>query len=289
MGQGMVFCDDPVAPWCAIASEDVCTQMDCDDDPQQVTEYALQIVGALRTAEVKIDRQPNYLQRQESITDRMRSILVDWLVEVHQKYKLRLVTLFLGVTLIDRYLAHVAVPISRRDLQLVGMGCMLVAAKFEEETPPSIADFVYIAANTYNAQEVLDMEVSILTTLDFRVACPTPANFLDDFAVASRCSEVQRQVAQYVLELAILDIRWLCFAPSQLAAAAVRLSNELDRGGQQHCDEFVAQRAPCHEESLKECVEWLRGIIKAAPTNPLQAIRKKYSSPRHLSVGRMPF
>jgi len=39
----------------------------------------------------------------------MRSILVDWLIQVHLKFRLQESTLFLTVNLIDRYLEKVKV------------------------------------------------------------------------------------------------------------------------------------------------------------------------------------
>ncbi len=55
---------------------------------------------------------------QADINEKMRAILVDWLVEVHLKFKLMPETLFLTVNLIDRFLE--AKPVTRRNLQLVG-------------------------------------------------------------------------------------------------------------------------------------------------------------------------
>ncbi len=54
---------------------------------------------------------------QADINEKMRAILVDWLVEVHLKFKLMPETLYLTVNLIDRYLE--AKPVTRRNLQLV--------------------------------------------------------------------------------------------------------------------------------------------------------------------------
>ncbi len=44
---------------------------------------------------------------QNDINEKMRAILIDWLIEVHLKFKLLPETLFLTVNLIDRYLEKV--------------------------------------------------------------------------------------------------------------------------------------------------------------------------------------
>jgi hypothetical protein len=83
------------------------------------------------------------MAQQADINERMRSILVDWLVDVHLKFKLRTETLFLTVHIIDRYLAKEQT--TRNKLQLVGCTAMLIAAKYEEIYAPEVRDFVYIS------------------------------------------------------------------------------------------------------------------------------------------------
>ena len=103
---------------------------------------------------------------QQDVNNSMRSILVDWLVEVAQEYKLVSETLFLAINYIDRFLSSEVAP--RRKLQLVGITCMLVAAKYEEIYAPQIEDFCYITDNTYTRDEVLAMEQQV-TQL---ITCP---------------------------------------------------------------------------------------------------------------------
>ena len=74
------------------------------------------------------------MDRQPDVNEKMRQILVDWLVEVHLNFKLSPETLFLTVRLLDRYLA--VKTVKRSKLQLAGVTCMLLAAKFEEIYAP---------------------------------------------------------------------------------------------------------------------------------------------------------
>ena len=64
----------------------------------------------------------------------MRSILVDWLVDVHFMMKLQGPTLWLTISLLDRALAKITVP--RTKLQLVGVAALSLACKMEEITLP---------------------------------------------------------------------------------------------------------------------------------------------------------
>ena len=92
------------------------------------------------------------MRKQPDITHAMRSILVDWMVEVIDEFHLDPQTLFLAVSYADRYLSRMSVM--RSKLQLLGTACMYVSAKFEEIYPPDIGEFSYITDDTYNKKQV---------------------------------------------------------------------------------------------------------------------------------------
>lgn len=92
----------------------------------------------------------SYMEHQPYITERMRSILIDWIIEVHLQFNLKTESLFLGVNMIDRYLEKVVV--SKENLQLVGVSAMLIACKYEEIWPPLIKDYVYMCDKAYNKE-----------------------------------------------------------------------------------------------------------------------------------------
>ena len=79
---------------------------------------------------------------QPELNSTMRSILIDWMVEVHMKFRLLPETLYLCINILDRYLS--CVPVPRKRLQLVGVTSLLVACKYEEIYPPEVKDCVYI-------------------------------------------------------------------------------------------------------------------------------------------------
>lgn len=71
--------------------------------------------------------KPGYLQKHPELTSDMRVILVDWLVEVVEEYKLRSETLYLAVNYLDRFLSYTAY-VKRSKLQLVGTAALMIAA-----------------------------------------------------------------------------------------------------------------------------------------------------------------
>lgn len=84
---------------------------------------------------------------QEEINVKMRRILVDWLTDVHMKFKLVPETLFITINMVDRYTQ--LKQIKRRDYQLIGVTCMMIASKYEDIYPPFIKDFIYVTDQAY--------------------------------------------------------------------------------------------------------------------------------------------
>lgn len=82
---------------------------------------------------------------------------------------------------------------------------MLIATKYEEIYPPLLKDFVYITDNIYKAQEILDMEKSILFALDFDLQLTSSYRFLERFAKIAKLDSVTYHLSQYMLELSLLD------------------------------------------------------------------------------------
>lgn len=92
----------------------------------EVEEYQVDILHYLREAEMRNRPKFGYMRRQPDINKSMRTILIDWLVEVGEEYKLHGETLCLAVTYIDRFLSLMSVV--RAKLQLVGTAAMFIAA-----------------------------------------------------------------------------------------------------------------------------------------------------------------
>lgn len=122
------------------------------EDPLCATEYVQDMYEHFRLKEASTSVRPVFMDAQPHINERMRSILVDWLVEVHLKFKLVPETLYLTVNLIDRFLERKEV--SRPKLQLVGVTSLLIASKYEEIYPPELRDLVYICDRAYTRHEV---------------------------------------------------------------------------------------------------------------------------------------
>jgi len=256
------------------------------DNAQSVHEYAVEIYSQLFRDEAAFLPRPNYMESQTDINGKMRAILIDWLIEVHMKYRLRPETLFLTVNLIDRYLSRAHVM--RKKLQLVGVVAMQIAAKFEEINPPEVHDFVHITDNAYTKDDVLVMECTMLTALNFQIVVPTATHFFERMQKANHCDDAHRELAEYLIELGLLDMRMLHYKPSHMVSAAVLLSNEL-LGKRPVWPQLMVQHSQYSEQVLRGCAEEYRELLEAAPKNQLQAVRKKFSVAQRQGVSRMTF
>uniref|UniRef100_A0A674J8K8 Uncharacterized protein n=2 Tax=Terrapene triunguis TaxID=2587831 RepID=A0A674J8K8_9SAUR len=253
-------------------------------DVMNVGDYAEDIHQYLREAEIRYRPKPYYMRKQPDITSGMRAILVDWLVEVGQEYKLRTETLYLAVNFLDRFLSCMSVL--RGKLQLVGTAAILLAAKYEEIYPPEIEEFVYITDDTYTKRQLLRMEHLLLKVLAFDLTVPTINQFLLQYLQRHGVCVRTENFARYVAELSLLEADpFLKYLPSQTAAAAYCLANYTVN---RHL--WPETLAAFTGYSLSEIVPCLSDLHKAcldASHRPQQAIREKYKLSKYMHISFM--
>ena len=229
-----------------------------------------------------------YMSKQTDVNEKMRAILIDWLVEVHLKFKLMVETLYLTVNLIDRFLEKET--ITRNKLQLVGVTAMFLASKYEEIYAPECRDFVYISDKAYTREQILAMEGTMLAKLNFQLTTPNAYVFLKRFAKVAGIATTPRSktdfLASYLVELTLQEYKMLKYLPSTIAAAAVYLA--LKTNGQPAWNSDLTQHACYSESALQPCVRDMHALHKNADKNSLQAVRKKYSQEKHGAVTSIP-
>ncbi|KAJ8511281.1 hypothetical protein OPV22_001715 [Ensete ventricosum] len=192
----------------------------CDlDNPLAVVEYVEDIYTFYRKTEVTSCVRPDYMSHQFDINEKMRAILIDWLIEVHYKFELMDETLFLTVNIIDRFLASQSVV--RKKLQLVGVTAMFLACKYEEVSVPVVEDLILICDRAYTKEELLEMERLIINTLQFNMSVATPYVFMRRFLKAADSDKKLELLSFFIIELCLVEYKMLEFRPSLLAAAAI--------------------------------------------------------------------
>ncbi|KAM9237489.1 cyclin-A2 [Dugong dugon] len=248
----------------------------------EVPDYQEDIHTYLREMEVKCKPKVGYMKKQPDITNSMRAILVDWLVEVGEEYKLQNETLYLAVNYIDRFLSSMSVL--RGKLQLVGTAAMLLASKFEEIYPPEVAEFVYITDDTYTKKQVLRMEHLVLKVLAFDLAAPTVNQFLTQYFLHQQPANCKvESLAMFLGELSLIDADpYLKYLPSIIAGAAFHIALYTITG--QSWPESLVQKTGYTLESLKPCLMDLHQTYLRAPQHAQQSIREKYKNSKYHGV-----
>ncbi|TYI83169.1 hypothetical protein E1A91_D05G273100v1 [Gossypium mustelinum] len=251
----------------------------CDKtNPLAVVEYIDDLYQFYKKAECTGCVPPNYMEQQYDIDQRMRGILIDWLVEVHYKFELMEETLYLTINLIDRFLA--VKQIARKKLQLVGVTAMLLACKYEEVSVPVIEDLVLISDKAYSRQEVLDMEKLMINTLQFNLSVPTPYVFMRRFLKAAQSNKKLELLSFFMIELCLVEYEMLRFPPSLLAAAAI-FTAQCSLSGCKYWSKTSEWYTTYSEEQLMECSRMMVRFHQKAGTGKLTGVQRKYSTSKY--------
>ncbi|KAI4934528.1 hypothetical protein J4E85_002385 [Alternaria conjuncta] len=187
-------------------------------DTSMVAEYGDEIFEYMHALEERMKPNASYMDHQAEIQWSMRSVLMDWLVQVHNRFTLLPETLFLAVNYVDRFLSCKVVSLGK--LQLVGATALFVAAKYEEINCPSVQEIVYMVDGAYTADEVLKAERFMLSMLQFELGWPGPMSFLRRISKADDYDLETRTLSKYFLEITVMDERFVGCAPSFLSAGA---------------------------------------------------------------------
>ena len=312
--------DEVRTPGCG--SRDVVDHFDVPDvkDVQAVVPYVSEIYRYYRETEGRKHASPSYMSKHADINAKMRAILIDWLVDVHLKFKLLPETLYLTVNLIDRFLEKEH-TIMRDKLQLVGVTAMFLACKYEEIFAPECIDFVYITAQVewvtltltltltltrtrtrtrtrtlkpepepygeaYTRDDILRMEGLMLLRLNFQLTAPNAFVFLKRFAKVAGIATTPRSktelLAHYLVELTLQEYKMLKYLPSTTCASAVYLA--LKTCGHTPWTADLERHSTYTEaDLLQACVRDIHELHAKASTG-LQAVRRKYAHKKYASV-----
>uniref|UniRef100_A0A0D9W887 Cyclin N-terminal domain-containing protein n=1 Tax=Leersia perrieri TaxID=77586 RepID=A0A0D9W887_9ORYZ len=285
------------------------SMMDIDSvdsgNPLAATEYVEELYKFYRENEETSCVQPTYMSSQDDINEKMRAILIDWIIEVHYKFELMDETLFLTVNTIDRFLEKQVVP--RKKLQLVGVTAMLLACKYEEVAVPVVEDLVLISDRAYTKGQILEMEKWILNTLQFNMSVPTPYVFMRRFLKAAQsdkqviypnllnqvfhnlnnkapnsqynayCPSQLDLLSFFILELSLVEYQMLKYRPSLLAAAAVYTAQcALNR--YQQWTKTCELHSRYSGDQLLECSRMMVDFHRKAGAGKLTGVHRKYST-----------
>ncbi|XP_056878410.1 NLR family CARD domain-containing protein 3-like isoform X6 [Takifugu flavidus] len=203
-------------------------------------------------------RDVHMMEKHPHLQPKMRAILLDWLMEVSEVYKLHRETYHLAQDYFDRFMATQR-NVFKSTLQLIGITCLFIAAKVEEMYPPKVHQFAYVTDEACTEDEILSMEIIIMMELKWSLSPQTPVSWLnvymqvaylketDELLLPRYPQETFTQIAQ-LLDLCLLDVRCLEFSNGVLAASALFHFSSL---------ELVEAVSALKRAELEECVRWM--------------------------------
>ena len=250
-----------------------------------VGEYLDEIYSNLLSDEklMKFSPMIGYMERQSDINEQMRAILIDWLVEVHYRFRLKSETLFQTVWIIDTYLS--LVEITRAKLQLLGIASLLIACKSQEIYYPQLNEFIDITDGAYAKNELIDMEKKVLKILDFNIVAPTANDFYNIITKAFCFDQKQFYLGKYFLESSLIDYRMIKYSSSVIGVSCAYIVMKffgIDNYKILYKNEVVKENCP--QKVIKEAARDICFLVKNLSQSTLKAVKDKYSLNHFLNV-----
>lgn len=158
-------------------------------------------------------------------------------------------------------------------------------------------DYVHISENVFTDDQILEMELKILVELDFDMQLTSAYRFLERFAKLTRLDSVTFYLAQYMLELGLLDSKMHQFSQSLQAVSAIYLAGKFLQhynGG----DTLVGLGATAliqelglaqhyTPEDVRNCGSCFEQLATLIQTSALQVIVQKFKSSKYYEVSRI--
>jgi len=254
------------------------TNLDTDKDPNEVPEYAFTTFEYFRAREGMAPIQP-YMANQSEVNEKMRQVLVDWLVEMQESFQLAHETLYLSVAITDLFMARR--DVKREEMQLLGATAILLASKFYERYPPYLDDLVFVCDEAYSREQFLAQEIELVQVLDYDINLPVSYLMLRRYSKVVKFNMPQLTLARYVLELSLMEYQFVGVSASKIAAAALLWSLLHFKQNWNTDLEFHTSHLKIE---LMPLVKRLNEIVGKAPKRKLKTIFDKYSHENFFKV-----
>ena len=258
-----------------------------DDFLKCAGEYINEIYANLLLDEQKLEFKPimGYMNYQPKINEKMRMILVDWLVENHFNFRLKSETLFQTIWIIDTYLSNA--QITSDQFQLLGVAALLISCKSREIYYHPLNRFIEITDFAFNKDQLLSMESHILKVLKFNILSPTSNDFYKIIAKVFNFNKQQFFVGKYFLESSLIDYQILKYSPSVIAVACAYIVMKffsINNYKSLYSNNVIKENYP--EKVIKFASRELCFLVKDLSKSTLRAVKDKYSLPEFLKVAQ---
>ena len=226
-----------------------------------------------------------YMDMQNDINEQMRAILIDWLIEVHYRFRLKSETLFQTVWIIDAYLS--ILPIIRAKLQLLGIASLLISCKSQEIYYPQLNELIDITDGAYIKDELVEMETHVLKVLSFNIISPTPNDFYNIIAKAFNFDKNQYFLGKYFMESSLIDYKMIKYSSSVIGVSCAYIVMKFFGINNYKClysNDVIKENCP--QKTIKDCAREICFLVRNLSQSNLKAVKDKYFLPEFLSVAQ---
>ena len=258
------------------------------------------ILNDEKNSEIKISK--SYFKFQTDINNKMRAILIDWLIDVHLKFDFRPETLYLTIYIIDSYLS--LKKIERCNFQLLGVAALLIASKQNEIIFHKLSEYVYITDNAYTEKDIKDMEYKIITALKFNILIPSSLSFFEIFGHKLGFGQDTKKyhLGEFLMESFYLDENCLKYSASTIACTVQYIvmkyfkmknykecynSKLFNIKNDEEFENKFAKSNNCAMHIIKECAKDICFCINELPRGNLKSTLRKYSSDKFNNVTKL--
>ena len=226
----------------------------------------------------------NYMIFQKDINDKMRAILVDWIIDIHHKLNLKKKTLFHCIFIIDAFLSKN--EIERQNFQLLGMVALLIACKQNETIYPPLISFLAFSDNLYTLKELTDMEIKVIRSLEFDILAPTADDFFMINAEYFEFTEKQKFFGEYFLDASLIDYHLLKYKQSTIAVACGYIVIKFFNLNGIH---LIVNNtlSDINPNDVKNCAKDLCFFLRNLSNSSLGSTKNKYMSDKYMNVAKL--
>ena len=235
----------------------------------------------------------NYMNNQKEINEQMRSILIDWIIDVHGKFGFCDETLYMTVSIIDRYSS--IKKITRNEYQCLGITALMIACKHEEINVPKVEDFIYITDNAYKKEEVFNMEIDILDKLKYNLLYPSPIKFFEYLSLHFDFDKKKHFLGKYLMETFLVDLISIKFKPSIISCACIYIVMKFFKM-KNYKESYLKKWYMIEEKEgfeiengcgVKDCAQELCKFVDNISNSNYLSCQKKYSVDKYCNISKL--
>lgn len=192
-----------------------------------VPKYIKTILRQWRKEEMSFDTKL-LLACQKEIDDRTRSAVIDWLVHSCSYLKVPSRALFLACRMFDKMLS--LEPQDTDSSFITAIACLSLATKAENSHYPGINKYLQILADEnieIKEDELINLELQILSKLNFNLTVTTQVNFLKLFMNVVQADAKASQCAMFISICSLLSSELALERAELVALASIAISLEV--------------------------------------------------------------